>query len=102
MGIWKYRKKGDRLIIEEDRKYRMTLPKDASELFKILNGLRQAKSEDLRQTPVRDNEEEEAQKCAYELLTEHKNKDAKAETPEEIIRKAKEAQNKLMEEVLGK
>ena len=30
---WKYRKKGDRIVIECDRQYKLVLPKDAEQLY---------------------------------------------------------------------
>lgn len=42
---WKYRKKGDRIVIECNRKYKAILPRDAKELYLILEGLRHSKKD---------------------------------------------------------
>lgn len=98
MGIWKYRKKLDNIIIEEDRKYKMTLPKDAKVTFDALNKLRLDESKSSASKPTGQTEENNNQKCVYQLLNEPSKKDA---SEEEIRKEAQKAADKLMKEILG-
>lgn len=94
MNNWKYRKKGERIVIECDRKYKATLPIDAEQTFNALIRLRQQENTPIASTSSKEDNKKPAQKFAQELLNETPEKDA--------IKEFQAQANKLMSNILRK
>jgi hypothetical protein len=94
------RKKGKKFIIEQKvdgkTKYLKTLP-DAQTLLNILNGVAFAKIMPKPSFLIGESKEELPQTFAQSILTEQDKKDGELDT----LQKLREAQNKIMKEVLG-
>lgn len=91
---WKYRKRLKTIVIEQDRKYRMTLPDNAEITFNALNlyALKEKEKSALKST--QEIKPEPVQMFAYSSLSEPKENNA------DMIQKMKEAQNKAMKDLL--
>ena len=96
--VWKYRKKLDNIIIEEDRKYKMTLPKDAKVTFDALNMLRLNENTSSASKPTGQTEENNTQRFEQSILNELPKSDA---SEEELRKEAQKHADKLMREILG-
>jgi hypothetical protein len=82
---WVYRKAGDRIRIEKNRKYMMQLPRDAKVTFDALKALRNDANKESASQINEEQEEKGHEKGVYEILTEHNKTDA--EPTEEEIKK---------------
>lgn len=93
---WKYRKKGDRIVIEYNRKYKATLPRDASITFYALQSLRHSLNITNASGKDTKKEQKEMQMFAQDELSEVSKDDA------QILKEAKEAQDRIMGEIYRK
>lgn len=60
---WKYRRKGDRIVIECDREYKLILPKDPEQLYNAwIMYVASQEDTELASLNEREKEQEESQK----------------------------------------